>query len=119
GESLFQDLVAFILSTIAILEYPIIYAFAILMGGLKKLFLRRMVVLIAIVCFATCISHWIQIGFLFSTETLIPSFQKINPINNLSNLFSMRHFVEFGKSFLKLSLVSCVFYYVLSHYVQT
>ncbi|MBN8554893.1 MAG: flagellar biosynthesis protein FlhB [Deltaproteobacteria bacterium] len=54
-----------------------------------------------------------QFGFLFTTEKISPSFEKIDPIKGFAKIFSKETVVEFIKSFLKLTLVSFVLYLVL------
>jgi flagellar biosynthesis protein FlhB len=46
-----------------------------------------------------------QVGFLFTTEPIIPKLDKINPLKGLKKLFSMQSLVELVKSLLKGSLV--------------
>ena len=41
---------------------------------------------------------YIQVGFMFTTETLKPKFDKINPVNGFKNMFSSRALVEMVKS---------------------
>ncbi|MDJ0609905.1 MAG: flagellar biosynthesis protein FlhB [Kiloniellales bacterium] len=47
----------------------------------------------------------LQIGFIFSAETLQPKLEKISPITGFKRLFSMRALVEFAKGLVKLALV--------------
>jgi flagellar biosynthetic protein FlhB len=53
----------------------------------------------------------IQIGFLFSAETIKPKFSKINPIQGFKRIFSMRSLVEMMKAVLKISIVGAVVYF--------
>jgi len=50
----------------------------------------------------------LQIGPLFSAETLKPSLSKISPIKGFGRLFSMRSLVEFIKGILKISVIASV-----------
>ena len=50
----------------------------------------------------------IQIGPMFSAETIKPKLQKISPLAGLKRLFSTRALMEFAKSLLKLGLVAGV-----------
>jgi len=54
-----------------------------------------------------------QTGFLFAPEILELKWDRINPINGISRLFSIRSLVELFKSILKLSFAFGVSYYVL------
>lgn len=60
------------------------------------------------------LSNYIQVGFLFSTETIHFKLSKINPISGFKRIFSWRALVEFIKSILKISVVGFVVYLVLS-----
>ncbi|MCL2030655.1 MAG: flagellar biosynthesis protein FlhB [Oscillospiraceae bacterium] len=52
----------------------------------------------------------LQVGFLYSTETIKPQFSKINPLQGLKRLFSIRSLVEMLKAVLKISIVGVVVY---------
>lgn len=60
------------------------------------------------------LSNYIQVGFLFSTETIHFKLSKINPISGFKRIFSWRALVEFIKSILKISIVGFVVYLVVS-----
>ena len=60
------------------------------------------------------LSNYIQVGFLFSTETIHFKLSKINPISGFKRIFSWRALVEFLKSILKISIVGFVVYVILS-----
>jgi flagellar biosynthesis protein FlhB len=47
-------------------------------------------------------------GWLFSAKALEPNFSKMNPMNGLSNMVSIRAAVELAKAIAKTSLVACV-----------
>jgi len=55
-----------------------------------------------------------QVGFLFTTETLKPKLDKINPIKGMKNLFSTRSLAELVKSLLSATLIL----YVAITYIQ-
>ncbi len=48
---------------------------------------------------------YMQVGFLFTTETLKPKLEKINPLKGAKNLFSTRSLVELAKSLAKATLI--------------
>lgn len=56
----------------------------------------------------TVIATGIQTKFLFSKESLKPKFDKLNPINGLKKMFSVKALFELGKSLLKLIAVGAV-----------
>ncbi|HIJ85235.1 MAG: flagellar biosynthetic protein FlhB [Magnetococcales bacterium] len=55
----------------------------------------------------------IQHGFLITLDPIMPNFGKINPLQGLKRLFSMRSLVELFKSILKLSVISIAVYVAL------
>jgi flagellar biosynthetic protein FlhB len=50
--------------------------------------------------------NYLQIGFVFSGEPLMMKWNKINPIEGAKRIFSMRAFVDFLKSLLKVAIVA-------------
>ena len=46
-----------------------------------------------------------QVGVLFSAESMKPSLNKLNPLNQLKNIFSAKGLFEFAKSVLKIGTV--------------
>ncbi|RPI71960.1 MAG: flagellar biosynthesis protein FlhB [Desulfobacteraceae bacterium] len=62
---------------------------------------------------AAVLANYLQIGLLWSTESLTPQFSKLNPVTGLERLFSKRALVELVKSILKLLIVSWAAFSVL------
>ena len=58
---------------------------------------------------------YLQVGVLFTTKTLQPKLDKINPINGFKRLFSIRSLVEMVKSILKAT----VLLYITGSYLVT
>lgn len=52
----------------------------------------------------------IQVGFIFTANPLIPKLEKINPLQGLKRLFSMRSIVEAIKSTFKMLIIAVVAY---------
>lgn len=77
----------------------------------------QMLLILAPILVATLVvalaASYAQIGWLFTTETLKPHFNKLNPISGVKNLFGTRALVEFAKSSLKLTAVALVVYLVI------
>lgn len=57
-------------------------------------------------------SNFMQVGVLFTTKPLNPSegIKKLNPIKGFKNIFSMKKVIELGKAFIKLIVISWLFY---------
>jgi type III secretion protein U len=68
---------------------------------------------LAVGLFAIIIANTAQIGLLFSFEALQPKFDKLNPFGNLKQMFSPDAMFEFLMSFVKLGVLSDIFYQVM------
>ncbi len=85
-----------------------------LVYSLKKIFLLSLPVFLVMFVFGAA-SSILQIGFLFTNETLTPNLKKINPLEGLKRLFSLKALVEGIKAVLKFSLVGIVIYFVFKN----
>lgn len=56
------------------------------------------------------VANVLQVGMLFSTESITPQYSKIDPIKGFTRLFSVRSLVELFKNILKLLIVGTVAY---------
>jgi type III secretion protein U len=72
-----------------------------------------MLPILAVVIFAGTAANYMQIGSLFSFDTIMPSGEKISPAAGFKRIFSMKQVVELLKSVLKISLLSWLLYYVI------
>jgi type III secretion protein U len=63
-------------------------------------------------------SEMIQTGPLLAFKALIPKGDKLNPASNLQQMFSMKNFVEFFKSILKVCFLSAIIFFVLKDSLQ-
>lgn len=66
--------------------------------------------LFLVVCFAALLGNVIQFGLLFTSEPLLPKWDRISPIEGLKRIFSRRGANELLKSLVKITLVSIVAY---------
>ncbi|HBN6199818.1 SctU family type III secretion system export apparatus subunit VscU [Vibrio parahaemolyticus] len=60
-----------------------------------------------------------QFGFLFSGESIKPDIKKINPVEGAKRIFSLKSVIEFIKSILKVSLLSCIIWVTLRGNINT
>lgn len=58
-------------------------------------------------------SQVLQTGFLQIEDALTPNFNKMNPLNALGRIFSMKGVAELAKSLLKLGAIAGVLYFLL------
>lgn len=59
---------------------------------------------------AGVVGNVLQVGFLFTLEPLVPSFDRLNPISGLKRVFSRRALAEMAKSILKMGIIGYVAY---------
>lgn len=85
-----------------------------LAGAIGVELVKRLGVFLLIVFVATLISLYAQVGWMFTFQPLIPSLSKINPLNGLKRLFSVRSLMRAAISFGKLLLVGAVAYVTLA-----
>jgi len=62
--------------------------------------------------------HLSQIGFLFTSEPIMPDFEKINPLKGLTRLFSMRNLVESARVVIKGLILCFVAYSILKTAIE-
>lgn len=79
--------------------------------GLKLVVLTGPVFLVAVVIGIG--SQVIQTGLLQIEDALTPNLNKLNPLNSLGRIFSMRGVAELFKSILKMSVIGYVMYILL------
>ena len=71
------------------------------------------------IALAGIIGNFIQVGFLFTTESLKPSFGKLNPINGFKNMFSKKSLVDLAKNTIVVTLISILaFSFVKENYSE-
>jgi len=63
---------------------------------------------------AGIVSNVAQTGWMLSGETITPKLSKLNPINGMKSLVSLRSMVEVIKSVIKILIVGAVSYAILS-----
>ncbi|MEB3101148.1 flagellar biosynthesis protein FlhB [Ferviditalea candida] len=56
------------------------------------------------------IGNYLQVGFLITADPLMPKLNKLNPLEGLKKIVSLRSLVEFLKSMLKMSVIAMVVY---------
>lgn len=79
--------------------------------GLQMLiFLAPILTVVLVIAVA---SYYVQIGWLFTGESLKMSLSKLNPIKGAQNLFKMRSVVEFVKSALKVTVIGLIVFWSL------
>jgi flagellar biosynthetic protein FlhB len=94
---------------------------------LASLFIRTGEILflpMVVMVVAAIVAPLVQIGPLFSAETIKPKLSKISPIAGAKRLFSLRSVVEFLKTLMKMAIIGTVtvilmmpFYGTIEHFI--
>ncbi|CAO95558.1 MULTISPECIES: type III secretion system export apparatus subunit SctU [Erwinia] len=69
---------------------------------------------VAIAALLRIIGGWIQYGPLFAPEALKPDFNRLNPINQFKQMFSVKKLSEMFNNIVKAAAISTIFYLVLT-----
>lgn len=64
---------------------------------------------------ASCISTWMQVGFVYAPKALKPSFKKFNFVENIKNMFSKKSIIQLVISFFKVLVCFLVVYFILKN----
>ncbi|AUH50636.1 EscU/YscU/HrcU family type III secretion system export apparatus switch protein [Chromobacterium sp. ATCC 53434] len=116
GPHLLQALQSMVEVAISVVNQNLVFGINQLTGAFLELairFLGGIAVLVIVMTIAAVIA---QIGPLLATEALKPSLEKLNPVANLKQMFSMRSLFEFMKSVFKVTILSLIFFYLLRQY---
>lgn len=79
-------------------------------GWIVSGMVTAIVAIFAVAALGAFIGAFMQVRALFSMEPLKPKFERLNPGQNVKNLFSVKQLVELVKSVLKLVLLGAGFY---------
>jgi flagellar biosynthetic protein FlhB len=87
-------------------------AHSLLIGYIFKVFFM-LLPLLGLICLVAVAANVLQIGMLFSASAIQPELSKLNPLNGLKNLLSLKSGVELIKNIIKLGIVGFVAYSVI------
>lgn len=73
--------------------------------GFSIVFLKTALPVMCVILVVALAVNFLQVGFAFSLEPLMPNFDKINPLSGFGRLFSKRSLVELFKSLFKIAIV--------------
>ena len=88
-------------------------ALRILIDQSLSIFVKILMPFILLVIVVGIFSEMIQTGPLLAFKALIPKGDKLNPVSNLQQMFSMKNIVECIKSIIKVCFLSAIIYFVL------
>lgn len=66
--------------------------------------------ILAVALFSGVLANLLQVGFLFTTKTLAPKFERINPLKGFKRMFSLQSLMQLLKSILKVAVLGYIFY---------
>ncbi|MHB8170462.1 MAG: flagellar biosynthesis protein FlhB [Thermincolia bacterium] len=75
---------------------------------------KMLLPLILIVLVSGILANYLQIGFLFSTQPIIPKLETLDPISGFKRIFSKRSLMELFKSLVKIGAVGYIVYRAIS-----
>ena len=67
---------------------------------------------------AAVIIGFLQVGPIFTTDVLIPKFEKLNPIEGVKNMFKIVTLIELFKNFIKISIVIYLAYSTINSFIR-
>jgi len=88
-------------------------AYSVLWKGLREMFWVLTPIFVVVVAFAF-LGNYLQIGTIFSFESISPKFEKLNPVEGFKQKFlKARPYIELGKTIFKMLITATVAGYVL------
>jgi len=79
---------------------------------------EMMIPIMVMLLFTALLVNMVQTGGVFSVKAIQPKGSKINPINGMKKIFSMKGVVELIKGFSKLFIVSLIVYYTVRNDIE-
>jgi flagellar biosynthesis protein FlhB len=64
------------------------------------------------------LANYLQVGVMFSLESVMPKFSKIDPIKGFGKLFSIRSLVELAKNIFKISIIFFIVYITIKGEIE-
>ena len=116
SKNILNDLQTLIQITIKSINMPLDIAFDNIAIFFKNKILKLGLIFFGLIFFCTIFSIMIQTGAIFSIESVKPSTKKINPLENIKNIYSLKSLFEFLKNCLKVTILSLIFLYILNKY---
>ncbi|WP_299493681.1 EscU/YscU/HrcU family type III secretion system export apparatus switch protein [uncultured Shewanella sp.] len=119
GREMLQAIIHMIDVMISSVNLPLEQASGLVINEFVDLFIRYVGGLGLLLAATTVISTLVQIGPLMASKAVMPSFKKLNVLQNAKQLVSFKSLFEFAKNLTKVIVLSCVFYYLLHQYVNS
>ena len=76
--------------------------------------LLKVVLPLAVACIVGVLAgSYLQVGFMFAFEAMKPDLNKMNPLEGVKKIFSLKNLMEFVKSLLKVAVLSLLLYFII------
>lgn len=119
ADEVLRQITALILLTSQLINQPFDYAINLLTQALVTAGGKFFALFVGMLSIATVASLVAQIGFMLATKAVKIKGEKINPVSNLKQIFSLNSLVELFKSCLKVILLCLIFLFVFRYFSQT
>jgi type III secretion protein U len=113
GPSLAQGFAELLVLPMGLLNQPFDVAVGSIVGAVLHKAVMIVLPFLGIVLAIGIGAEMLQVGVLFSFESLKPSGKKLNVAANAKNMFSKKTFVEFLKNILKVGVLAAILYVVV------
>ncbi|MGL4858769.1 MAG: EscU/YscU/HrcU family type III secretion system export apparatus switch protein [Enterobacteriaceae bacterium] len=119
GRVLLQDCADLITLTIQIINQPIDYAMEQIGNAFYQAVLHLFGSMFIMLMLAIILSNLVQTGPMLALEAVQPKADKLNVINNIKNIFSLKSIFSLCINIIKVITLSWVFYYIVSHHIYS
>lgn len=85
--------------------------------GLSIILIKMIAPLLLLVIVVTIAAHIAQFGFLLAFSSLKPDLKKLNPVEGMKKIFSLKNLIELVKSLIKIIFLSILLYYVIRNHL--
>ncbi|MEM7025387.1 MAG: type III secretion system export apparatus subunit SctU [Pseudomonadota bacterium] len=75
--------------------------------------MQVLVPVIGIAILAAVFGNMVQVGVLFAGEAVKPSLNKLNPLQAIKKIFSVKNLIDFGKNIIKVALLGLIVFLVV------
>lgn len=114
-----SSLESMVATPLYLLNQPFLYAMQKVLVQCFTIAASLMVVSMGIAVIMRLVGAWIQFGFLFAPEALKLDFNKLNPFNQLKNMFSGKKLFEVFNGLVKATVLGFILYLLLMPALQS
>lgn len=94
------------------------YSLEQVLNGLLVLMIKMIAPLLLVAVIVTIGTHVLQFGLLLAFESLKPDLNKLNPLEGIKKIFSIKNLIELLKSIIKIALLVILLYYVIRNHLS-